>query len=71
LYELTRLPARSRARSENGEVKYSSTDGKKESGQSDIFVARSRFAVLNKWTGALPFLSLFAYIIVTDRDALP
>jgi coatomer subunit alpha len=40
------------AGSENGEVKDSSTDWQKGSGQSAIFVAGNRFAVLNQWTGA-------------------
>ncbi|KAK2464560.1 hypothetical protein APHAL10511_003418 [Amanita phalloides] len=43
LYELTALPQEAQ-----GEVKDSSVDGKKGSGQSAIFVARNRFAVLNK-----------------------
>ncbi|KAF9010448.1 Coatomer, alpha subunit [Hymenopellis radicata] len=45
LYELTSLPQQVQ-----GEVKDSSVDGKKGSGQSVIFVARNRFAVLNKAT---------------------
>ncbi|KDR80106.1 hypothetical protein GALMADRAFT_242343 [Galerina marginata CBS 339.88] len=45
LYELTNLPQQAQ-----GEVKDSSVDGKKGSGQSAIFVARNRFAVLNKTT---------------------
>jgi coatomer subunit alpha len=43
LYELVGLPAQAA-----GEVKDSSTDGKRGNGQSAIFVARNRFAVLNK-----------------------
>lgn len=43
LYELTALP-----QATQGEVKDSSVDGKKGPGQSAIFVARNRFAVLNK-----------------------
>lgn len=43
LYELTPLP-----QSAQGEVKDSNADGKRGSGQSAIFVARNRFAVLNK-----------------------
>jgi coatomer protein complex subunit alpha (xenin) len=46
LFELTSLPAT--ASSGAGEVKDSSLDGKKGNGQSAIFVARNRFAVLNK-----------------------
>lgn len=45
LYELTALP-----KDAVGEVKDSSTDGKRGSGQAAIFVARNRFAVLNKST---------------------
>lgn len=43
IFELTKLPEQAQ-----GEVKDSSVDGKKGSGQSAIFVARNRFAVLNK-----------------------
>jgi coatomer protein complex subunit alpha (xenin) len=43
LYELAALPTQTQ-----GEVKDSSVDGKKGSGHSAIFVARNRFAVLNK-----------------------
>ncbi|KAF7983484.1 hypothetical protein HWV62_21792 [Athelia sp. TMB] len=46
LFELTNLPSQS----SSGELKDSSVDGKKGSGQSAIFVARNRFAVLNKAT---------------------
>lgn len=42
-FELTSLPQQSQ-----GEVKDSSVDGKRGPGQSAIFVARNRFAVLNK-----------------------
>jgi coatomer protein complex subunit alpha (xenin) len=45
LFELTSLPQQVQ-----GEVKDSSVDGKKGNGQSAIFVARNRFAVLNKAT---------------------
>jgi coatomer subunit alpha len=51
LFELTGLPPVAGGGAVgNGEVKDSSTDGKKGSGQSAIFVARNRFAVLNKPT---------------------
>ncbi|KAJ3535115.1 hypothetical protein NM688_g7025 [Phlebia brevispora] len=43
LFELTSLP-----KDVVGEVKDSSTEGKRGSGQAAIFVARNRFAVLNK-----------------------
>ena len=45
LFELTTLPKDANA---VGEVKDSSTEGKRGSGQAAIFVARNRFAVLNK-----------------------
>ena len=45
LYELTNLP-----KDISGELKDSSLDGKRGPGQSAIFVARNRFAVLNKTT---------------------
>lgn len=45
LFELASLP-----KDTVGEVKDSSTDGKRGSGQAAIFVARNRFAVLNKST---------------------
>ncbi|KAI9441289.1 coatomer subunit alpha-2 [Lactarius indigo] len=45
LYELTNLP-----KDISGELKDSSLDGKRGPGQSAIFVARNRFAVLNKNT---------------------
>jgi len=43
IFELTNLPTQSQ-----GDIKDSSVDGKKGNGQSAIFVARNRFAVLNK-----------------------
>ncbi|KAF8884902.1 coatomer subunit alpha-2 [Gymnopilus junonius] len=43
IYELSNLPQQAQ-----GELKDSSVDGKKGNGQSAIFVARNRFAVLNK-----------------------
>lgn len=45
MYEMTSLP---QATQSQGEVKDSSVDGKKGNGQSAIFVARNRFAILNK-----------------------
>ena len=50
MYELTNLPQQAQ-----GEVKDSSVDGKKGSGQSAIFVARNRFAIFNKATQASTF----------------
>ena len=49
LFELTSLP-----KDAVGEVKDSSTDGKRGSGQAAIFVARNRLAVLNKATQVSP-----------------
>lgn len=45
LFELTALP-----KDAVGDVKDSSTDGKRGSGHAAIFVARNRFAILNKTT---------------------
>lgn len=45
LFELTALP-----KDAIGEVKDSSTDGKRGTGHAAIFVARNRFAILNKTT---------------------
>ena len=45
LYELSSLPAHAA-----GDVKDSTVDGKRGNGQSAIFVARNRFAVLNTAT---------------------
>ena len=45
LYELTGLPKEA-----IGEVKDSSSEGKRGNGQSAIFVARNRLAILNKAT---------------------
>ncbi|KAG6830285.1 hypothetical protein H0H87_008583 [Tephrocybe sp. NHM501043] len=44
LYELASLPQQA----QSGDLKDSSVDGKKGNGQSSIFVARNRFAVLDK-----------------------
>lgn len=52
MFELTGLP-----KDAVGEVKDSSADGKKGPGASAIFVARNRFAVLNK-TSQVRFFSL-------------
>jgi coatomer protein complex subunit alpha (xenin) len=59
LFELTSLPASTESAA--GEVKDSSLDGKKGSGQSAIFVARNRFAVLNKPGQVCISLQLIAY----------
>jgi coatomer protein complex subunit alpha (xenin) len=59
LFELTSLPAASGA----GERKDSSLDGKTGSGQSAVFVARNRFAVLNKPGQVRISLRLIAYAL--------
>lgn len=58
LFELTALPTQTA-----GEVKDSSADGKKGNGQSAIFVARNRFAVLNKPGQVSTFLA-----VIFDRQ---
>lgn len=61
-YELTSLPQQAQ-----GEVKDSSVDGKKGSGQSAIFVARNRFAALNKTSQVRVLFGSHIYIyIYTD-----
>lgn len=57
IYEPTNLPQHAQ-----GEVNDSSVDGKKGGGQSAIFVARNRFAVLNK-TLQVRFIVSFCYLI--------
>jgi coatomer protein complex subunit alpha (xenin) len=54
LFELSSLPTQS-----NGEVKDSSADGKRGSAHSAIFVARNRFAVLNKTSQVDALISLW------------
>lgn len=59
LYELSGLP-----KDAVGEVKDSATDGKRGSGQAAIFVARNRFAVLNKATQVRPhFVHIYFYAL--------
>ncbi|KAF8348767.1 coatomer subunit alpha-2 [Amanita rubescens] len=62
LYELTTLPQQAQ-----GEVKDSSVDGKKGSGQSAIFVARNRFAVLNKTTQLIEVRDLANSVVKTIK----
>ncbi|KAF8649608.1 hypothetical protein AX16_005698 [Volvariella volvacea WC 439] len=62
LYELTPLP-----QTVQGEVKDSSVDGKKGSGQSAIFVARNRFAVLNKATQIIEVRDLSNSVVKTIK----
>ena len=67
MFELTALPQQA----QGGDVKDSSVDGKKGNGQSAIFVARNRFAILNKpnqvRTFCLP-LYLFCELVSTTVD---
>ncbi|KAJ3516748.1 hypothetical protein NLJ89_g923 [Agrocybe chaxingu] len=62
LYELTNLPQQAQ-----GEVKDSSVDGKKGTGQSAIFVARNRFAVLNKATQLIEVRDLANSVVKTIK----
>lgn len=59
IYELTSLP---QAAQGQGEVKDSSVDGKRGKGQSAIFVARNRFAILNKASKVGFSLSLVTFV---------
>ena len=65
LFELTNLPSQS----SSGELKDSSVDGKKGSGQSAIFVARNRFAVLNKATQVYEFIIPFETLFSSSHSA--
>lgn len=65
LYELTSLPGPGQA--QGSEVKDSSVDGKKGSGQSSIFVARNRFAVLNKTTQTIEVRDLSNSVVKTIK----
>ncbi|KAI0064361.1 coatomer subunit alpha-2 [Artomyces pyxidatus] len=58
IYELTNLP-----KDTVGEVKDSSVDGKRGVGQSAIFVARNRFAVLNKTTQLIEVCDLTGSVV--------
>lgn len=62
MFELTPLP-----KDATGDVKDSSVDGKRGTGQAAIFVARNRFAVLNKTTQV--DLNPGAYRFITKRHA--
>ncbi|KAF9467884.1 coatomer subunit alpha-2 [Collybia nuda] len=62
LFELTNLPQQAQ-----GEVKDSSVDGKKGNGQSSIFVARNRFAVLNKATQIIEVRDLSNAVVKTIK----
>jgi coatomer subunit alpha len=60
IFELSHL-----AKDGTSEVKDSATDGKRGSGQSAIFVARNRFAVLNKAAQASRYMILFKSLLIT------
>ncbi|KAK0449697.1 coatomer WD associated region-domain-containing protein [Desarmillaria tabescens] len=62
IFELTTLPQQSQA-----EVKDSSVDGKRGSGQSAIFVARNRFAVLNKASQIIEVRDLSNTVVKTVK----
>ncbi|KAI0078368.1 coatomer subunit alpha-2 [Panus rudis PR-1116 ss-1] len=62
LYELTTLP-----KDAIGEVKDSSVDGKRGSGQAAIFVARNRFAVLNKTSQLIEVRDLANSVVKTIK----
>ncbi|RDB29920.1 Coatomer subunit alpha [Hypsizygus marmoreus] len=62
MYELTGLPQQAQ-----GDVKDSSVDGKKGTGQSAIFVARNRFAVLNKATQIIEVRDLANAVVKTIK----
>ncbi|KAK7039525.1 coatomer subunit alpha [Favolaschia claudopus] len=62
LYELTALPQQAQ-----GELKDSSIDGKKGAGQSGIFVARNRFAVLQKATQIIEVRDLANSVVKTIK----
>lgn len=59
LFELTALP-----KDAVGEVKDSSTDGQRGSGQAAIFVARNRFAVLNKTAQVCDYEDILRHVIL-------
>ncbi|KAJ7598741.1 coatomer subunit alpha-2 [Mycena floridula] len=63
MYELTNLPQQT----QGGEVKDSSVDGKKGTGQGAIFVARNRFAVLNKATQIIEVRDLSNTVVKTIK----
>ncbi|KAJ7089174.1 coatomer WD associated region-domain-containing protein [Mycena belliarum] len=62
LYEFTSVPQQSQ-----GEVKDSSVDGKKGAGQSAIFVARNRFAVLQKASQLIEVRDLANSVVKTIK----
>ncbi|EMD35514.1 hypothetical protein CERSUDRAFT_116253 [Gelatoporia subvermispora B] len=62
LFELTPLP-----KDAVGEVKDSSVDGKRGSGHSAIFVARNRFAVLNKTSQLIEVRDLSNSVVKTIK----
>lgn len=66
LYELTSLPRDAAA----GDVKDSSVDGKRGAGSAAIFVARNRFAVLNKTTQVRAFQSRSGFVLTMGHSLL-
>ncbi|KAL1757481.1 coatomer WD associated region-domain-containing protein [Schizophyllum commune] len=62
LYELSSLPAHAA-----GDVKDSTVDGKRGNGQSAIFVARNRFAVLNTATQIIEVRDLSNSVVKTIK----
>ncbi|KAL0959956.1 hypothetical protein HGRIS_011620 [Hohenbuehelia grisea] len=62
IFELSTLP-----QGQQGDVKDSSADGKKGTGQSAIFVARNRFAVLNKATQLIEVRDLSNSVVKTIK----
>ncbi|KZT25720.1 coatomer subunit alpha-2 [Neolentinus lepideus HHB14362 ss-1] len=66
LFELANLPT-----NVVGEVKDSSVDGKRGSGHSAIFVARNRFAVLNKTTQLIEVRDLSNSIVKSIKPPVP
>ncbi|TFK26152.1 coatomer subunit alpha-2 [Coprinopsis marcescibilis] len=62
IYELTTVP-----QSSQGDVKDSSVDGKRGNGQSGIFVARNRFAILNKASQLIEVRDLANSVVKTIK----
>ncbi|GAA5988628.1 hypothetical protein JCM5350_005773 [Sporobolomyces pararoseus] len=69
LYELVRLPSEGGGK-EGGQVVDSSTDGKRGSGNSALFVARNRLAVLDKTTQTIEIRDLENSITKTIKSPI-
>ncbi|KIY66676.1 Coatomer, alpha subunit [Cylindrobasidium torrendii FP15055 ss-10] len=65
LFELTTLP-----QSTQGEVKDSTVDGKRGPGQAAIFVARNRFAILNKASQLIEVRDLSNSVVRTIKPSV-